>query len=101
MSPSEQYPISRRSKNLLWISMIVGIIGAGIAFTFKIAEFIHTLGADEVRGFAEVPVITYFFVAGGWLSVLIWCFKTGKFRNLEQPKFDMLAQEEEYERLGQ
>lgn len=92
--------IDRRSKRMLWISMIVGIVFGGVTFAYKIMEFMFTLQAPEAQGFAEVPITVYFFVAGGWLCLLGWCFVTGKFRDVEQPKFDMLKMEEEYDRLG-
>jgi nitrogen fixation-related uncharacterized protein len=93
--------MTRGGRRVLMVVMILGVLGAGCAFVFKLVEFIYTLGSSEVRGFADVPVTVYFFVAAGWLSILIWCFKTGKFKNLEQAGHDMLAQEEEYERRGE
>lgn len=102
MSPGEQVPVETGGgRKLLWVAMILGLLGAGTAFVFKLVEFVLTLDSDEVQGFADVPVTTYFFVAGGWLCLLVWCFATGKFKNLEQPKMDMLAMEEEYERRGE
>jgi hypothetical protein len=81
--------------------MILGTIAAGLAFAYKLAEFIFTLSSDEAKGFADVPVTVYFFVAAGWLALLVWCFATGKMRDLESTKHEMLAQEEEYERRGE
>lgn len=77
------------------------LVASGIAFTYKIAEFLFTLQSEEVRGFAEVPVTVYFVVAAGWLCLLAWCFVTGKFKDMEQAKLDMLEQEAEYERRGE
>ena len=37
----------------------------------------------------------------GWLCLLVWCFVTGKFKNVEEPKLEMLRMEEEYERRGE
>ena len=95
-----QERLRRRRQRALWVSMIVGIVFGGAAFAYKIIEFLFTLSAPEAQGFAEVPVTVYFFVAGGWLCLLGWCFATGQFKNLEQAKFDMLDKEEEYERQG-
>lgn len=92
--------MNTRSKRFMWISMIVGIVFGGGAFVYKVVEFLFTLSSPETRGFAEVPVMVYFCVAGGWLCLLAWCFLTGKFKNNEQAKFDMLRMEEEYDRLG-
>lgn len=106
-SPSERrersaigHRMARRQKRVLWVSMIVGVVFGGAAFAYKIVEFLFTLSSPEARGFAEVPVTVYFFVAAGWLCLLVWCFVSGQFEDLEQAKFDMLEMEEEYERRG-
>ena len=91
----------RPERIFLWASMIFGIFAAGVAFVYKIAEFIFTLSSNDVKGFADVPVTIYFVVAAGWLLLLIWCFVSGKFRNVEEPKYEMLRMEEEYERRGE
>lgn len=91
----------RRGKILLWTCMIFGIIAAGVAFAYKLAEFIFTLNSDAAQGFADVPVATYFAVASGWLVLLAWCWFTGKFKDIESSKWDMLRQETEYERRGE
>ncbi len=85
----------------LWAAMIGGVFLAGVAFVYKIAEFIFTLNSDSVQGFADVPVTIYFVVAAGWLLLLVWCFLSGKFKNVEEPKYEMLRLEEEYERRGE
>ena len=94
-------PVGRRGKLLLWVSMIVGVFAAGVAFIYKIAEFIFTLNSNDVKGFADVPVTVYFVVAAGWLALLAWSYVTGKFKDVEASKWDMLRQEIEYERRGE
>jgi hypothetical protein len=42
----------------------------------------------------------YFAVAAGWLCLLAWCFLSGKFKDIERTKGELIAREEEYERLG-
>jgi hypothetical protein len=91
----------RRGSILLWTCMIFGIVAAGVAFAYKLAEFIFTLNASAVQGFADVPVTVYFAVASGWLVLLAWCWFTGKFKDIESSKWDMLRQETEYERRGE
>lgn len=92
---------ARRGKILLWGSMIGGIVAAGVAFVYKLAEFIFTLNSNAVEGFADVPVTVYFVVATGWLVLLAWSYMTGKFKDIESSKWDMLRQEIEYERRGE
>ncbi|MFO0586153.1 MAG: hypothetical protein U0441_01375 [Polyangiaceae bacterium] len=91
----------KSAKILLWVCMIGGIAIAGVAFAYKLAEFIFTLNSNSVQGFADVPVTIYFFVAAGWLLLLGWSWKTGKFKDIESTKWDMLRQETEYERRGE
>ncbi len=93
-------PYEKRHKVLLWTCMILGIAAAGVAFVYKVAEFLFTLNAKEVQGFADVPVTVYFVVAAGWLCLLVWCFLTGKFTQMENSKHEMIEKEEEYERQG-
>lgn len=93
--------MEHREKVLLWAVMIVGIGLSGIAFVYKIAEFLFTLGGTEVQGFAEVPVTVYFVVAAGWLSLLVWCYVTRQFVDVERSKYEMLEMEAEYERRGE
>ena len=93
--------MEHREKVLLWVVMVVGIGLSGIAFVYKIAEFIFTLNGTEVQGFAEVPVTVYFIVAAGWLSLLVWCYVTKQFVDVERSKYEMLEMEAEYERRGE
>jgi hypothetical protein len=100
-SSAPQARMERHERMFLWIAMIFGVGVSGVAFAYKIAEFIFTVSGDEVKGFADVPVTVYFVVAAGWLSLLVWCFVTGKFVDVERSKYEMLEREAEYERLGE
>ena len=101
MSPNEPISTPRWQRWLLNVCIAVGLIGAGVAFCYKIAEFLFTLNSEEVRGFADVPVTVYFAVAAGWLALLVWSFLTGKLSEVEQSKCNLIKMEEEYDRLGQ
>ncbi len=84
---------------IIW-SMVVSVVLSGVAFAYKVAEFIFAISNEAFAGSFDVPVIVYFTVAAGWLAMLIWCITAGKFKEMETSKYDMLAQEEEYEKLG-
>lgn len=99
-SSEREIPMGKAGKIILWTAMISGLLMAGAAFSYKVAEFIFTLNSDEVQGFADVPVTVYFIVAAGWICLLVWCFLTGKFTDMERAKFEMLDAEEDYERRG-
>ena len=90
----------RSSRKIIIWSMVVGLILSGAGFAYKVAEFMFTMTSPEFAGSFDVPVIVYFAVATGWFLILGWCFITGKFKDMEQGKVDMFAQEEDYERTG-
>jgi hypothetical protein len=92
---------SDRSTEKLFIWTIgVGVALAGVAFAYKIAGFVHVLTSADFRGTFDVGISVYFAVSAGWLCLLAWCFTTGKFQKMERAKYEMLKQEEEYERRG-
>lgn len=101
MPANETRPSQPWQRRLLYLCIAVGLLCAGVAFCYKIAEFLFTLNSEEVRGFADVPVTVYFAVAAGWLALLVWSFLTGKLSEVEQSKCNLLEMEEEYDRLGQ
>ncbi len=82
----------------IWI-MLVGTMLGGVAFVFKIVEFLHALESPESSGFVMVPVTAYFVVAAGWTCLLVWSYLHGDFARIEEPKYRMLEREFEYERL--
>lgn len=90
----------RRSELLFLWTIGVGVLFSGVAFAYKIAGFIHVLTSPDFRGTFEVGILVYFAVSAGWLCLLCWCFLTSKFSQMERQKFDILKQEEEYERRG-
>jgi hypothetical protein len=90
----------RASRLLIIYAMVVGLILSALAFAYKIATFIWTLSSPEFRGTFDVGITVYFVMSGGWLCVLVWAFLTGRFKEMEKTKLEMIRQEEEYERLG-
>jgi len=93
-------PPDQASRRLLVWTMSVGIGLGGIAFAYKIAGFIYALSSPDFRGTFDVGVTVYFVVSAGWLCLLVWCFLTGKFKDMEHGKYELLKQEEDYERRG-
>ena len=90
----------RASRLLIIWTLLVGMILSGVAFAYKIASFIFTLTSKDFQGTFDVSVTVYFVVTAGWLCLLVWAFLTGKFKHMERAKYELLRQEEEYERLG-
>lgn len=95
-----KHPVDRPARLVIIWSMVVGLVISGLAFAYKVAEFMFTMSNPEFAGSFDVPIIVYFAIAAGWLSLLVWCFVTGKFKDMERAKYEMLAREEQYERLG-
>jgi hypothetical protein len=93
-------PPDRASRLLIIYTMVVGIVLSGLAFAYKIACFIWTLSSPDFQGTFDVGIVVYFAVSAGWLCVLVWAFLSGKFKEMERAKLEMLKQEEEYDRLG-
>jgi hypothetical protein len=93
-------PSDRRTRLVVLYTLVVGLVLTAIAFAYKIAAFIWTLSSPDFRGTFDVGVTVYFVVSAGWLCLLVWAFATGKLKNVERTKLEMLRQEEEYERLG-
>ena len=90
----------RTSRLLVIYTLVVGIAFSGVAFGYKIASFIWTLSSADFRGTFDVGIAVYFVVSAGWLCLLAWAFFTGRFRDMEKTKLEMIRQEEEYDRLG-
>jgi hypothetical protein len=79
--------------------MLAGVLAGGAAFVLKIVEFLRTLDSPDVQGFVLVPVTVYFAVAAGFGFLFAWAWVAGHFRRIEEPKYTMLEQELEYDRL--
>jgi len=77
--------------------MIACTLGGGM-FLYKLFKFFETIKKDELAGFANDPIMIYFWVTFGFLFLLTWAYLSGQFRDVEQPKYDMLRRFEEQER---
>ena len=85
--------MSRRTKSrsVVLAFFVAAVTGAGGMFIFKLFSFLRTIKRDELAGFAFDPILVYAFVAMGFLCMLAWAFLSGQFKNVEQPKYDMIA----------
>lgn len=77
--------------------VIACTLGGGM-FLYKLFKFFETIKRDELAGFANDPIMIYFWVAFGFLFLLAWAYLSGQFRDVEQAKYDMLQRFEEQER---
>jgi len=95
--PGKRQGFTRRTKVILWIFVLV-FVGVGITVGEKLYEWFQDLTDTAGIHFAGPHLITYFLLALGFLLLLGFAFFSGHFSNIEQPKYDMLEQEKEYDR---
>ena len=91
-----------RLKDGKFISVAVVAISvgaAGVTFLFKLYEFVAASTTGILPGIVTATVLPYFFISGGFLLLAAWAWAGGHYKNIENPKRDMLLQEEEYEKL--
>ena len=88
---------SPRFRRKLHIFFITVSLAAGCMFIFKLFQFLKTIRRDELAGFAFDPIVVYGVVAVGFLFMLAWAFLSGQFKDVEEPKYEMLRRFEEQE----
>ncbi len=79
------------------VMILAFLVPAFFGFGTKFLEFLTLLG-DQDGAFVVMPVLNYLLATLGFLMLLIWAMMHGMFRDLEKPKFTMLAQEEMLDR---
>jgi hypothetical protein len=79
------------------------LIPSMAGFVMKFMEFARlaessssgTGGMPADGAFAVTPVINYLLASAGFFFLLLWAAVNGMFRDLEQPKYCMLKNEQE------
>lgn len=80
---------------LVFFLIAIGISGLG--FSVKLYEFADDLTDKAGVRFAGAHLMTYALVALGFLMLLSLCFVTGQFRDIEEPKHDLLEKERRHD----
>lgn len=80
------------------VVVAVAVGAAGITFMFKLYEFVAASTTGILPGIVTATVLPYFCISAGFLLLASWAWAGGHYKNIEQPKRDMLLQEEEYEK---
>ncbi|PON16925.1 hypothetical protein C2W62_15845 [Candidatus Entotheonella serta] len=91
-----------RFKDGKWLSVIVVVVAvgaAGLTFLFKLYEFVAASTTGILPGIVTATVLPYFCISAGFLLLAAWAWAGGHYKNIENPKRDMLVQEQAYERL--
>jgi nitrogen fixation-related uncharacterized protein len=79
---------------------VVVLVVAGVGFTYKMSEFTLTIVQDDVEGFGAVAVGIYLIGMVPILFLTLWAVLTGRFRDIERPKYRVLELDREIERGG-
>jgi len=77
------------------------LVIAGLGFVYKMSEFASTIIKDEVEGFGAVAIGVYLTGVLPLLFLTLWAILSGRFRDIEQPKFRMLEMDREIEASGE
>lgn len=80
---------------------VVVMAVAGLGFVYKMAEFVVTIARDEVEGFGAVAVATYLIGMLPIVFLTLWGVLSGRFRDIERPKFRLFELDREIERGGE
>jgi hypothetical protein len=70
---------------------------SGVGFSVKIFEFADDLADQKGLKFAGAHLLTYAVVAVGFLALLAYTFLMGHFRDVEEPKYDLLEKERRHD----
>ncbi len=79
-----------------WVTVAMAVlilIPSMYGFVGKFVEFVHIYRGSEGGGFAVAPIANYLLASAGFFCMLLWASWNGMFRDVEQPKVEMLENE--------
>jgi nitrogen fixation-related uncharacterized protein len=93
----------RAKKRAGWSWRAVAVTGfavavlvlAGLGFVYKMTEFAATIVKHDVEGFGAVALSVYLVGMIPLLFLTLWAILTGRFRDIERPKYRMLELDRE------
>ncbi len=88
--------MSRRDKVITYIMIFLVILPGGISFFIKVGSYFMVEVEEGMSGFA-LPFFNYLFVALGFVSLFVWAFLRGHFRDINRPSQEMLEMERSFE----
>ncbi|HZR82717.1 MAG TPA: hypothetical protein VFD92_16605 [Candidatus Binatia bacterium] len=90
------------TKGIVLFAMTIAVMFiAGGAFFYKMTEFVVTMARGDIEGFGAASVATYLIGMLPLMFLTLWAVLTGRFRDIERPKFRMLELDREIERGGE
>jgi hypothetical protein len=99
----EDYPerqLRRPGRKLMWLFALAVLLPSLYGFGTKFIEFIVLFRGEADGAFAITPILNYLLASCGFLLLFGWAALGGMFRNVEQPKYQMLENEAWLDRLG-
>jgi hypothetical protein len=95
--------VANTSKLQVRITLLLAVlilIPSGYGFVGKFIELIRVYRGESEGAFAVAPMMNYLLASLGFFCLLLWAAAQGMFRDIESPKYDMLAQEERLDRVN-
>jgi nitrogen fixation-related uncharacterized protein len=86
--------MSARSVAVFGFAVVVMLV-AGTSFVYKMTEFAMTIVKDDIEGFGAVAVATYLIGMLPIVFITLWAVLTGKFADIERPKYRLLELDRE------
>ncbi len=97
---NSNHPYGAQRTRMLSLLLVGGaVVVAGGTFVYKLYEFIVAASQGQMPGLLIASVVPYFLVSLGFLLLAAWAYGTGQFRDIEGPKYQLIEDELELERL--
>lgn len=91
---------SSRSHRIVMLLMAAAVLVPSLfGFGTKFVEFIALYRGDVEGAFAISPILNYLLASLGFLFLFGWAALGGMFRDIEEPKYTMLENEAQLDRL--
>jgi len=91
---------SKWQNRITLLLAVVVLIPSGYGFAGKFIELVHVFRGESDGAFAVAPMMNYTLASLGFGCLLLWAAAHGMFRDIEGPKHDMLAQEEQLDHVS-
>ena len=77
------------------------LVIAGLGFAYKMTEFSYTIINSDVEGFGVAAINVYLLGMLPMVLLNLWAVFSGKFRDIERPKYRLFELDQEIERGGE